>query len=384
MRRGGQLIYPCRYIRGKLTRVTFMRGGTGLWRCHQGPTLHQYRDGRVEIYWTAYNGHECDNDNVYLYSRSVDGGENWTEPKVYLASPLANVSHLVICQLREGKVLSFHRETYFAGAEVDEYGEVVKWADYGRSQSRIIQRESFDDGYKWSYGRTLQVEDLIPDCGDPFYGAPVGASQLSSGRVLLCVCYLPSGGRRPQHFNGVFLYSEDEGASWRTGGVISIDVERGVMEPRWVELEPNHLLCFIRNRSGYIYKAESYDGGLSWTRPKPTEIPSPESMCGLKRLSSGRLLLVWNNTYAPRSQLPRYPLTAALSEDNGEKWIYRRDIATESGEGTLSNFDLIQLREDGRILLAVTHGSGMWRPRYFDIELFCFDEEWIMNTKKSN
>jgi len=371
-------MYPCKYRKGRLTRVNFVRGGTGLWRCYQGPTLHQYSDGRIAAYWTGYNGHECDNDNACLYSISRDQGEGWTEPKVFMASPSANTSHLTLVQLRSGKVLMFYRETFFVGAETDEHGEVVKWADYGRSISRIIQRESHDDGYVWTGGRTLPVESLLPDYEPPFYGGVNGASQLESGRVLLNICYLPRGGRYPQHFESVFLYSEDEGENWKTGGTLSIDVERGVMEPRWVELERDHLLCFIRNRSGYIYKTESYDGGVTWERPEPTGIPSPESMCGLKKLRSGMLLLIWNDAYAPRSQHPRYPLTAALSGDDGRTWPYKRNLATESGDGSLSNFDLLQVREDERILLAVTHNSGLWRPRYFDIELFCFDEEWIM------
>lgn len=375
-------MYPCKYEPGKLNRVTFIKGGYGLWRCHQGPTLHQYEDGRIVTYWTAYNGHECDNDNVYLYSVSHNLGEEWSEPKVFMASPSANVSHLKIAQLKDGRVLGFYRETIFVGAKVDEYGEVIKWADYGRSICRIIQMESRDNGHTWTILGTLNLKDIIPDCGVPFYGGVEGVTQLKNGRVLLNICYLPQEGRYPQHFKSVFLYSEDEGETWRVGGVLSINVERGVMEPRWVELEQDHLICFIRNRSGYIYMAESRDGGLSWDRPKRTDLPSPESMCGLIALKSGRLLLVWNNVYSPRSQRPRYPLVAALSEDGGINWPYRRVLATESGNGSLSNFDLTQVREDGRILLMVTHGSGLWRPRYFDLDLFCFDEEWIVEGPK--
>ncbi|MCK4591497.1 MAG: hypothetical protein KAT86_07055, partial [Candidatus Latescibacteria bacterium] len=127
-------ITPCRYKPGTLEYVSFIRGNAG-WSHHQGPTLYQYSDGHLVMLWTAYDIHECNNDNVMLYSVSEDNGERWSDPEVFVAAPGANVSHAFQVQLRgTDKVLMVNREGYYVGAKIDPVTKrVLKWADYARS-----------------------------------------------------------------------------------------------------------------------------------------------------------------------------------------------------------------------------------------------------------
>ena len=147
------------------------------------------------------------------------------------------------------------------------------------------------------------------------------------------------------------------------------------MEPTIVELEPDELYCVLRNKSGYLYETMSHNGGRSWSTPAKTGIPTPESICKLLKLQSGRVLLVWNNQ-SSTTQRPRYPLVCALSEDGCRSWSEPRMMATESGLNQLSNFGVNQLG-DNRILLAISHYYAI-PPTTSDIDLAVFDEEWVL------
>lgn len=101
---------------------------------------------------------------------------------------------------------------------------------------------------------------------------------------------------------------------------------RGCHEPAIVELKDGRLLCFLRNTNQCLYQCYSEDGGVHWSKPVPTELPSPEAPSIVKRIpSTGDLLLLWNHVASPRNW-PRTPLTAAVSQDEGKTWRHFKDI----------------------------------------------------------
>ena len=370
-------ITPCRYKPGALEYVSFIRGNAG-WDHHQGPSLYQYSDGRLVMLWIAYDIIESNNDNVMLYSVSEDNGERWSDPEVFMASPGANVSHAFQLQLRgTDTVLMVNREGYYVGAKIDPVTKrILKWADYARSENRIILRNSVDQGNTWDFGREISPEQIVPNHQPPFYGAPEALLQLQSGKLLLAVVFMPPDKRDPRHYDVAFLLSDDEGETWDQTHILTVPETRGAMEPTIVELRPEELYCFLRNESGYLYETMSHDDGKSWNIPTKTDIPSPSAMSKLVKLQTGRVILVWNNQ-SSTTGVPRYPLVCALSEDGCKSWSEPRIIATESGMNQLSNFGVTQLN-DGRILLATSHYHAI-PPTTSDIDLALFDERWVIS-----
>ena len=88
---------------------------------------------------------------------------------------------------------------------------------------------------------------------------------------------------------------------------------------------------------GSVYKSYSKDKGVSWTAPEPMKLDSPLSPQSMKRIpSTGHLLIVWNN-----SKDKRFPLTAAISKDEGETWVNVRnldeDASAHDGCGPVSS-----------------------------------------------
>ena len=91
--------------------------------------------------------------------------------------------------------------------------------------------------------------------------------------------------------------------------------------------------------TGFLSETVSCDGGASWQPGKLTAIPNPTSRFYLRRLKSGRVLLINNN-----DSKRRISMTAFLSEDDGVTWKYSLVIdpretsypdAVEAEDGTI-------------------------------------------------
>lgn len=74
------------------------------------------------------------------------------------------------------------------------------------------------------------------------------------------------------------------------------------------------LVMYIRGQSD-IGIAFSADGGMTWTKAEASGLGSPNSRFCVRRLKSGRLLLVNHKNFNGRNNL-----TAMLSEDDGVTW----------------------------------------------------------------
>ena len=98
-------------------------------------------------------------------------------------------------------------------------------------------------------------------------------------------------------------------------------------------------LQFFRSRlADRIYRSSSVDDGKIWSSPEPIDLPSNNSSIHAVRLASSRLAIVFNRfCFEPDSEQPqawgeanwprtRWPLSIALSEDDGDSWPWIRDI----------------------------------------------------------
>lgn len=120
--------------------------------------------------------------------------------------------------------------------------------------------------------------------------------------------------------------TQDQGCSFeRLGGV---DMPgRSFDEHMVVELKDHTLLMLVRTSYG-IGKSYSTDGGLTWSAGEDSGLGGPNSRFFIRRLSSGRLLLVnhWHYTGeesaydAEKTWRTRNNLTAMLSDDDGRTW----------------------------------------------------------------
>lgn len=146
--------------------------------------------------------------------------------------------------------------------------------------------------------------------------------------------------------------SDDEGETWHRSNIIDlggVGHHGGVTEATLEELKDGRLMKLIRTNWMQFWRAESKDGGRTWHPLGPSGIAASSAPANLRRLESGRLLLVWNQPYPEGettyrmvggdgiwSAVPvsnhRAELSVAFSEDDGKTWSDPAVIArTDTG-----------------------------------------------------
>lgn len=108
----------------------------------------------------------------------------------------------------------------------------------------------------------------------------------------------------------------DEGKTFKKLGFADVK-QRNFDEHMFLEMPDGKLRCFVRTIYG-IGASDSYDGGLHWGEDFDTGYGGPCSRFHIRRLNSGRILLINHYNYTGRNNL-----TALLSEDNGKTFPYR-------------------------------------------------------------
>jgi len=192
---------------------------------------------------------------------------------------------------------------------------------------------------------------------------------LSSGEWLLPVSLDQRTGFGP--FKGQFkeldplrganvLASKDQGATWERLGAAQFP------NPDWHEHmlieRTDHSLWMLARTATGIMQTHSTDGGRTWAVPTaPPGIRQPNARFHIRRLASGRLLLVKHGD-AVDAHNGRVQLSAWLSKDDGQSWEgglildERKGISYPDGfqapDGTLYISYDRNRSTDGEILLA--------------------------------
>ena len=214
-----------------------------------------------------------------------------------------NVKHPNLVRLPSGEILFFF----------------VGWDS--QAQRNVFMKRSKNECETWS--EITQISEPGFYCNN--HGR---ALTLDSGSILLPAHGILGGGPyeggKSKLCSWVWM-SDDGFQTWKKSAEMTAP-GRGAHEPTVVELKDGRLLCFLRTTQGRIYKVYSSDQGETWSEPEATAFPAPDAESLLVRIpSTGHLLLVWNNVES-RSNWPRTPLSAAVSEDEGKTWSPAKDI----------------------------------------------------------
>ena len=266
------------------------------------------RDGRLLLAWTEFYTTQGSDWGPARLSAvySSDQGRTWSG-KFTLQENIGtmNVMEPDFLRLKSGKIL-------FAFARKNSEADCLPHL-----------RVSTDDA------RTFLPPRPIPINPAPSYTGMNNDRmiQLRSGRVVLPLWYTTDY-RIDPHIRTRVYYSDNEGRDWKPSRTLVDlpDSKAGAQEPGVIELRDGRVLMWIRTDKGKIYRAESRDRAETWSTPEPMPLDSPRSPQSMKRLPNGDILLVWNN-----SPDQRFPLTAAISKDEGRTWTHIRNLDDTPG-----------------------------------------------------
>jgi predicted neuraminidase len=97
-----------------------------------------------------------------------------------------------------------------------------------------------------------------------------------------------------------------------------------------------------------MLRAESHDGGTTWSDATDTEFRNPNSAVDVLKLRNQHIVLVYNDHMYRRT-----PLSVALSTDAGKTFPHRRTIG--GGDNTFAYPYMIQTRDDKILVLYTTN-----------------------------
>src|SRR5438445_3204124 len=307
--------------------------------------IEELRNG--DLYLVYYGGEgEYATDTGVFGSRLKKGGRKWASPILIAHDPFRSVGNGVIWQAPDGLVWLFY---------VVRYGPT--W-----STSRVQAKVSHDNAVTWSDAFPLVSDEGVMVCNKPIV--------LHNGDYLLPLYF--ESGHDPEFTgpdsSGTFLRYDLKTKEWKQTG--RIRSATGNIQPVAVEVADNFLIAYCRRGGGYqpttngwLLRAESRDGGWTWSEGLPSKFKNPNAAVDFIKLRSGNLLLVFNDNMDDRT-----PLTVALSPDRDRTWPWRRNVA----EGPYDYAYPMALQTlDGKIhLIFTSHGRTI-------VNHAVLDEEWI-------
>ena len=241
---------------------------------------------------------------------------------------------------RDGLHWSFARCAQMPDAESLARWEKLRTAQLERVEGKdnmqftavVRCQKSTDGGKTWGDYTTVFPEE------GTFCRQPIQV--LSNGRWIFANWLCTDSAEGLSGDPTAFRISDDEGKTWR---MVMMPGSNGHVHANVIELEPGHLVAFMRNREAYrIHRSESFDWGETWTVPAPTPLPNNNSSISAVKLQSGRIAIAYNPTCTPnpvpgKAAWPglRCPVAVALSEDGGLTFPIIRWM--ERGEGYMGD-----------------------------------------------
>lgn len=302
------------------------------------------KSGRLWATWYSGGRDEC-KENYVVVVTSGDDGATWTEP-VFVVDPPGNVrtSDPCLWTAPDGRLHFFYTQN-----DATRHLHDGRWGvwlsictDPSRADAAWSPPVRICDGLMLNKPTVLSDGAwLLPVANwyDRKHGAGIVRS-LDGGRTFRWIGGAP--GRNA-------YWKEDTSTG---GGMEHMIVERndGTL---WMPMRIDGGLC----------ETTSQDGGVTWSPPIRSDIEGPGARFHVRRLRSGRLLLI--NYVGFSREVPVYAqrshLTALLSEDDGKTWPHRLLLDARS---LVSYPDAVETPE-GRLYIIYDRGRTSAREILF-------------------
>jgi predicted neuraminidase len=314
-------------------------------RMFQGiPGIERAANGRLWATWYG-GGRGEDEHNYILLSTSGDNGKSWQPVLVLDPDREGPVRALDPCLWHdpEGKLWLFWAQE----ATKDKARDPSSFVSFA-----ITTTDSGSADARWSAPQQIAKGVMM--------NKPTVTKE---GRWLLPMASWSQEG------SARVLESTDQGKTFVELGAANVPVKsRSADEHMIVERKDGTLWMLVRGAFPPASKAftgigesVSTDGGKTWSEATASGIPHPVSRFFIRRLASGRLLLVRHDP--PNHGKSRSHLTAQLSEDDGRTWkgglmLDERDGVSypdgvQAPDGSITLIYDYQRHADKEILMAV-------------------------------
>jgi len=319
-------------------------------RMYQGcPTIAVTKGGRIYLGWYAGGLTEPHMDNYNLLVYSDDQGKSWSKPLLIIPSSYEKQIHALDIQLFVDPEGALH--VLWVQNNVSPDPEV-------RPVSRPFQPLIFMDGYMFHdfYHNEWEVVCQNPDADEPVFSKP---RYLYQGFLRCKPTFLENGDWLCFAYDQMtdrygYSISQDQGKTF-THHYGAKKLNTYFDEAMAFQMEDGTVRMYARNGFGELAMCDSKDQGRTWTEAVMSGIVAADTRFYVKKLPSGRVLLIINEDRKIRKNM-----TLCLSEDDGKSWKYKTCIDAREG---ISYPDADY--RDGRIYLTYDRGRTSEREIFF-------------------
>lgn len=292
--------------------------------CHAA-SIAERPDGTLLAAWYAYSQHGNELDGSAIYT-SLRGKDDWGIAELFRDSPQGDGNPVL----------------YAEGWNMWLFSAVVPG---GWSTSHIEFQMTSEDG-------TWQAPFIL----DGTFGSNVKSPPIRlMGGELLLPAY-------DDLMSRSIFYASKDGTTWDRRSVLATGIASDNIQPAIVQLDNGDILAVMRDAGGRsLWVSKSSDAGYSWSKPSQTGIPNPASAVSFIKLSSGHLLLVYNNA------TERVRMSVSVSPDGGASWTPPRII-----EEAESSYPFAIQTSDGMIHIVYTTADRQ------SIAHVWFNESWAV------
>jgi len=310
-------------------------------------------------------------DEIYSMT-TTNEGENWSEPKLIGSTGPGKQCFSTISPI-SGELIVF-----YIHSKKDEKGNY----SFVRTENNLMD---------WTYNQTLDTIRF----GGVGYGNCLWIDMPGNLKRVLC-------GVHGNNEGAGCYFSDDDGRTWnpsnraKVPNLISNIWQTGSVEPTFIRLNDGRIWMLMRNSNDHLWESFSEDNGETWCEAKPTRFKcGPNSWVTTKRLSTGEILLVWNNAMCmhPSATQDKWSFTnrdvihVAISPDEGKTWHGFRELWLDAmrdsslfvnhpGDKGQNESKLAETPE-GKILIACGQAPG---HRAF----LLLDPDWIYQKSASD
>lgn len=267
---------------------------------------------------------------------SRDGGRTWTQRPIFADDKKFKISgERAFIQTKKGTlIVAFMNMPELCWKWDDKQGGPQP----GCYLPTYVVR-STDGGQTWLAPQQIQ---------DGWCGAVRSMIQTRGGRIVVAVSKALADPGRHVMYGYV---SDDEGETWTRGDAVDIGSpggsgdHGGTMEGTIVELADGRIYQLLRTITGRFWETTS-DDGLTWEKPRPSQIEASSSPAILARLAGGRIVMLWNrNSVPPRTVGHRDTLYLAFSNDECKSWTPPAAVSTSimpPGQTEVNQWEYVQ------------------------------------------
>jgi predicted neuraminidase len=298
-------------------------------------TVVQLKSGDVLVAWFA--GSREGAPDVAIYGARLHKGI-WSKPVMLARADHVACWNPVLFRTLDGRLWLYYKY----GTQPSTWKGARKWSDdEGRTWSK---EEGLPDGI---LGPIKDKPLMLPD------GTIVSGSSVENGQWTAWIERSSDDGRTWSKFgpitvpdsddvpNAAVLAASHEVQEPASGAVYTklyppAKTTVGIIQPTVVWLGGYHLRFYARSRirAARIAVADSWDDGKTWTQAHIIALPNPNSGIDAVRLTDGRIVLAFNDSYNTRT-----PLNLAVSRDGEHFTIFK---TLEDGPGQYSYPAIVQ------------------------------------------